>query len=208
MRPALAVTPDDAATATGLITTLDDTLLSIMKEGKTLGFQGRFDRMAPVVDKTFDIPFMTKFIMNSKWATLTQDQQTAMIDAFRKYTIGQYANRFADYDGETFAIVGQPTDQRDDVRLQTVLTPKAGTPIKLDYIFHHDDQADRKLQAIDVFLNGTISELATQRSEFQSVFAAQGVDGLIAMLDKKAGDTSPSATAQGGASGQGSDKQQ
>ena len=203
--PALAMTPEDSATATGIVTTLDDSLLSIMKDAQTLGFQGRFDRMTPVVDKDFDIPGMTKFVLNSKWATLTADQQQALVASFRKFTIGQYANRFDGYSGETFAIVGEPTDQRDDVRVQTVLTPKTGAPVKLDYILHHTDQG---LQIIDVFLQGTISELATQRSEFQSVLAAQGVDGLIAMLDKKAGDTSLDPTAQGGASGPGPDRKQ
>ena len=191
--PALAVTPEDSAAATGIVTALDDGLLSIMKDAQTLGFQGRFDHMAPIVDKNFDIPGMTKFILNSKWATLAPDQQQALIASFRKFTIGQYANRFAGYNGETFKIVSDPTDQRDDVRVQTVLTPKTGAPVKLDYILHHTDQG---LQVIDVFLQGTISELSTQRSEFQSVLTAQGVDGLIAMLDNKAGDASASAPDQ------------
>jgi ABC-type transporter MlaC component len=35
-------------------------------------------------------------------------------------------------------------------------------------------------------LNGTISELATRRSEFASILRTRGINGLIAMLNTKA----------------------
>jgi phospholipid transport system substrate-binding protein len=41
-------------------------------------------------------------------------------------------------------------------------------------------------QIADVYLNGTISELAIRRSEFASILQRQGVDGLIAELNRKA----------------------
>jgi phospholipid transport system substrate-binding protein len=41
-------------------------------------------------------------------------------------------------------------------------------------------------QIADVYLDGTISELATRRSEFASILRTQGINGLIAMLNNKA----------------------
>jgi len=41
-------------------------------------------------------------------------------------------------------------------------------------------------QIADVYLNGTISELATRRSEFASILRTRGINGLIAMLNTKA----------------------
>jgi phospholipid transport system substrate-binding protein len=38
----------------------------------------------------------------------------------------------------------------------------------------------------DVYLDGTISQLATQRSEFAAILHRQGVDGLITALNRKA----------------------
>jgi len=40
-------------------------------------------------------------------------------------------------------------------------------------------------QVADIYLTGTISELATLRSQFTSVLAREGVDGLIATLNRK-----------------------
>jgi phospholipid transport system substrate-binding protein len=40
-------------------------------------------------------------------------------------------------------------------------------------------------QIADVYLDGTISQLATQRSEFHSILQREGVNGLIMALDRK-----------------------
>jgi phospholipid transport system substrate-binding protein len=38
---------------------------------------------------------------------------------------------------------------------------------------------------VDVYLDGTISELATRRSEFSSILRDRGIDGLITVLNRK-----------------------
>ena len=38
----------------------------------------------------------------------------------------------------------------------------------------------------DIYLDGAISEVATRRSEFSAIIRADGVDGLIAVLNRKA----------------------
>ena len=38
----------------------------------------------------------------------------------------------------------------------------------------------------DIYLDGAISEVATRRSEFAAILRTDGVDGLIAALNRKA----------------------
>jgi phospholipid transport system substrate-binding protein len=38
----------------------------------------------------------------------------------------------------------------------------------------------------DVYLDGAISEVATRRSEFAAILKNEGIDGLIAALNRKA----------------------
>ena len=52
----------------------------------------------------------------------------------------------------------------------------------INYLMH---QQDRSWRIADVYLTGTVSELATRRSEFTAILARQGVDGLVATLDRK-----------------------
>jgi phospholipid transport system substrate-binding protein len=40
-------------------------------------------------------------------------------------------------------------------------------------------------RVLDVYLNGTISDLATRRDEFSSIIASGGADGLIKKLQDR-----------------------
>ena len=41
-------------------------------------------------------------------------------------------------------------------------------------------------QIADIYVDGTISEVATRRSEFAAILRNQGIDGLIEALNRKA----------------------
>jgi phospholipid transport system substrate-binding protein len=53
------------------------------------------------------------------------------------------------------------------------------------YATHDNDTA---WQIRDIYLSGSISELATRRSDFANILRTSGIDGLIASLNKKADD--------------------
>ncbi len=53
----------------------------------------------------------------------------------------------------------------------------------IDYLMHENDAG---WQIIDVYLSGTVSELATRRSEFSAVMRRGGADALVDVLQKKA----------------------
>jgi phospholipid transport system substrate-binding protein len=54
--------------------------------------------------------------------------------------------------------------------------------VQLDYRLRSGPDGWR---IIDVFMNGTVSELALRRSEYSAVLDRDGFDGLIAALDGK-----------------------
>jgi phospholipid transport system substrate-binding protein len=58
-----------------------------------------------------------------------------------------------------------------------------GEPVKVDYIMRRN--GDGWLIS-DIYLDGAISEVATRRSEFATILRTDGVDGLIAALNRKA----------------------
>src|SRR6516225_4554551 len=53
---ATAITTDPQANVHGFY----DTLLNTMKNGRALGQSGRYAKLAPVVDRVFDVPSMTR----------------------------------------------------------------------------------------------------------------------------------------------------
>jgi phospholipid transport system substrate-binding protein len=188
-----AATPADMSSAVATIDSFDQSLVGVMKDAKTLGFKGRYDRLAMVVDKAFDLDFMTKLLVGTAWNDMPADKQAALVKSFRNFTISTYASRFDGYNGEVIETTGAPTELRDTLRVPTHIVPKDGQPVELDYILHSDPAG---WQVIDIFLQGTISQLATQRAEFQSVLLAKGVDALIDTLDKRAADLAAGAASQ------------
>ncbi len=158
-----------------------DTLLSTMKNGRTLGQSGRYARLAPVVDRVFDVPFMTRLAVGPSWETLSPAQQQQMIEAFRHYIAATYANRFDSYSGEQLQVIGQQP-YNAQVMVQTKILKSNGETTTLNYLMHDNRGA---WQISDVYLDGSISQLAVQRSDFHSILRQQGVDGLIMALNRK-----------------------
>jgi phospholipid transport system substrate-binding protein len=158
-----------------------DTLLTTMKNGPTLGQSGRYGRLAPVVDRVFDVPFMTRLAMGPSWATLSPAQQQQLIEAFRHYITATYAERFDSYSGQQLQITGERPYNADTI-VQTRIVKADGDTTTLNYLMR---QNQGSWQISDVYLDGTISQLAVQRSEFQSILRRDGVDGLVMALNRK-----------------------
>ena len=156
-------------------------LLSTMKNGRSLGQSGRYATLAPVVSNVFDVRSMARLAVGPAWDTLTPAQQQEIVTAFGRYVSATYADRFSSYSGEQLRVTGdQPYGGGVIVETQIVKTGQ--DPVTINYMMR---QHQGSWQISDVYLDGTISQLATQRSEFHSILTRQGVDGLILALDRK-----------------------
>ena len=157
-------------------------LLSTMKNGRTLGQSGRFTQLEPVIRRTFDIPSMTRLSVGPSWSALTEAQRLQVIESFGRYISAIYADRFDSYDGQKLQVIGeQPAVAGIMVRSQIVKAN--GELVNVDYMMRRD--GDSWLIS-DIYLDGAISEVATRRSEFGAILKSQGIDGLIAALNRKA----------------------
>jgi len=176
--------PAYAAPASGsdAVQGLYDTLLSTMKNGHTLGQSGRFVQLEPVVRRTFDIASMARLSVGPSWATMNESQRQQVIDGFGRYISAIYADRFDSYAGQKL----QVTDEQPaaaGIIVHSQIVKANGEPVKVDYLMRKN--GDSWLIA-DVYLDGAISEVATRRSEFAAILKNDGVDGLIAALNRKA----------------------
>jgi phospholipid transport system substrate-binding protein len=161
---------------------LYDALLVTMKNGRTLGQSGRFTRLDPVIRRSFDIPSMVRLAVGPSWASLTEAQRQQVTESFGRYISAIYADRFDSYAGQKLQVTGeQPAAAGVMVRSQIVKAN--GEPVNVDYMMRRN--GDSWLIS-DIYLDGAISEVATRRSEFAAILKSQGIDGLIAALNRKA----------------------
>jgi phospholipid transport system substrate-binding protein len=161
------------------VKTFYSTLLETMKEAKRLGIEGRYKKLAPVITATFDLPAMTRIAVGPTWPSLTPEQQAALTSAFSRMTIATYAARFDGYDGERFEVDPAPVERGADRIVNTRLIQKTGEPVVLNYLMR---SSGGEWKIVDVYLSGTISELATRRSEFTAILKSGGPDALIKTL--------------------------
>jgi phospholipid transport system substrate-binding protein len=178
LRFAAAETSSPAAT----ISSFYDSLLSVMKEGPALGFKGRADRLSPAIRRAFDFPLMTRLMVGLQWPSLTPEQQERLVAAFSDFSVAIYASRFDEYSGERFEVDPKPTPTTGGVVVRSKLVKSDGDTVELDYLLR---EANGAWQIVDVYLSGTVSELATRRSEFSSVMRSGGPEALVDLLQKK-----------------------
>ncbi|HEX3431801.1 MAG TPA: ABC transporter substrate-binding protein [Rhizomicrobium sp.] len=174
--PARAADP-----AADRIQTFYNSLLDTMKRGPQLGMQGRFRALEPAVDATFDIPAMIQFIVGPGWSGTKESDRTALIAAFRRMTVANYAANFSTYDGEQFNVDPSVQQRGPDKIVQTTLVPKGDKPIPLIYRMR---ESSGGWKVIDVFLNGYVSTLAMRRSDFAATLASGGAPALVAKINQ------------------------
>ncbi len=176
---ALAESSDAAVSR---ITVFYGALLDTMKQAKQLGVKGRYDKLSPVLVKTYDLTSMSKLAVGPAWSTLTPQQQAAIINAFTRMTVATYASRFDGFSGEQFQILETSDRPNGDKIVKTQIIKSDGDAVPLNYLMRRSG-ADWKI--VDIYLDGTISELANRRAEFGAILKSGGPDALVVSLTKQ-----------------------
>jgi phospholipid transport system substrate-binding protein len=172
-----------AAAAPAVISRFYDNLLAVMKVAKRLPFDERYKRLAPSITETFDLPLMTRIAVGPSWSQIDPAQQQRLTAAFSRYTISEYTGRFDGFSGERFEVTPTPSANPNGVIVTTRLIKSNGEPVPLNYLMRQNSRGAWKV--IDIYLSGTISELAARRSEFGAVLQRSGAEGLVRMIEQR-----------------------
>jgi phospholipid transport system substrate-binding protein len=179
---ALASVAAQAANGGQTVQALYDSLLNTMRNGATLGGSGRYSELAPVIERSFDLPFMARLAFGPGWSALTPAQQQQVAESYGRYLSAVYADRFDSYHGQRLDVTGERQNPYGLIVTSQIIKAD-GDPVEVDYLMR---QSGNDWLIADIYLDGTISEVATHRSEFADILQSQGVDGLIEALNRKA----------------------
>jgi phospholipid transport system substrate-binding protein len=172
--PLRAQTP---SAAVAKIQTYYQQLMPTIQQAARLSVRERDRRFTPVFAAVFDMPTMTRLAVGPAWRTFSAEQQAAVREAFAQFIVADYARQIKDYSGESFVVDPQttPESRGGGEIVKTKLLQPGGRAVNINYLVRGE-------RVIDIYLNGTISDLATRRDEFASIIASGGADALIKRL--------------------------
>jgi len=177
-----AIAPDSPSR---VVERLHEGLLGVMKEATALGYDGRFERLRPVIGETFDLAFMAEKSVGRHWKAAGEQNQQQLVAIFSRFTVANFAGRFDGYSGQAFRTVGEEASTHGTVIVRTHLDEPDDEGVELNYRLR---QVDGRWRIVDIYLNGTVSELALRRSEYSALIQREGFSALLAKLDERIHD--------------------
>jgi phospholipid transport system substrate-binding protein len=156
-------------------------LMPTLRLAGQLSVRERDQRFGPAITSAFDIATMARLATGPAWGSFSSAQQAAVREAFARFLVADYASLVTDYSGESFVVDPQtsPESRGGGEIVKTKILQPGGRTVTINYLV-------RGGRVVDVYLNGTVSDLATRRDEFASILAGGGgADALVKTLRER-----------------------
>jgi len=167
--------------ATEVVEKFHSALLAVMKDGDKIGYQGRYDQLAPVIKTTFDMPFVSKTVLGKYWETFNNEQRSRFIEVFTELSIATYAANFDRYSGERFKTISEQEVGGGRILVQSQLIKSDGGQVQLDYLLH---RTGTEWRVVNIIAEG-VSDLALKRADYSAFLKNKGFEALLKKLNEK-----------------------
>ncbi len=178
LMPVAAAHAEQADPAAARITSFNGSLLDVMKQGRTLGMDGRYQRFLSLLEQSYDLPTMTRFVVGPGWTSISSADQAALVKAFARMSAVTYAINFGSFSGERFAVDPKVDTRGPDKLVRSTLVSGSNTN-RLNYRLR---SSGGSWKIIDVYYDG-VSQMSVQRADYASTLQAGGAPALISKLN-------------------------
>jgi phospholipid transport system substrate-binding protein len=171
-----------AADPAALLTDVSSRVLKLIDDKQRPDAE-RAQDFTTLVDETFDVPKIARFVLGQNWRTASDDERQQFTQTFQTYLIQVYWSRFNQYNGQSFKVTGQRAQSDALTVVNTQIVQPNGPLVKVDWTVN---KAGDSFKIIDVSIEG-VSQVLTYRQEFASILAQNDghVSALTAELAKK-----------------------
>jgi phospholipid transport system substrate-binding protein len=167
--------------ATEVVEKLHAMLLTVMKDGNKIGYQGRHDQLAPVIKASFDMPFISRTVLGIYWETFNSEQRSRFVETFTQLSIATYAANFDRYSGERFKTISEKEVTGGRILVQSQLTKSDGGQVQLDYLLQ---RTGSQWRIVNIIAEG-VSDLALKRADYSAFLKSKGFEALLKKLNEK-----------------------
>ena len=170
-----------AETAKQVVESFQSELIEVMKKGKELGYEGRFEQLYGPVTESHDLTKIVRIVVGREWETLTAEQQAKLVDVFTRLSVASYAHNFKEFDGESFRFESEEETARGGMIVHSYMVIPGDKDVKFDYMLK---KKGNTWKIINIIANG-VSDLALKRSEYTAILKREGFDALVAKISEK-----------------------
>jgi phospholipid transport system substrate-binding protein len=129
----------------------------------------------------FDTEYSARLVLGRFWRTATPDQRKRFVDAFYHSLLANYGNALTDFTADRLKILsGKVEPGSDKATVRTEVKRDNGDRISVNYAMHKTPEG---WKAWDVAIDG-ISYVNSYREDFGPQIEQQGIDSVIARLEK------------------------
>ncbi len=140
-----------------------------------------YKEIIKLVQKTYDTEKMLKMIIGDVWKNSSSDEQKQLINVFEEYISINYIKRFSKIEEPVFQFL-ENKNVANFLMIKTQLVLKQNEKIPISYLL---TKKGEKWKIFDVLLAGSVSEIATKKSEFNAFLKDGKIDSLLEALRKK-----------------------
>ena len=135
-----------------------------------------------LVAQTYNVEKMISIIIGKKWNQIKVVKQKEIISVFNEYVIKNYIKRFKKIKQIDFENLSSKEVRKNYFLVKTKLKILEEDDVKIDYLLIKNNG---EWKIFDVLLAGSVSEIATKKSEFNSFISNNNIEGLIQALKSK-----------------------
>jgi len=149
------------------------------REDKTKITESDREGIRKVVAGKFDYREMSRRSTGKPWKAMDEDKKAAFTELFRQVLEYSYGNQLSAYHGQKVELKDAEFKKNKARVKGAVVDTNRSTP--MEYRLY---QTPTGWQVYDIKIEG-VSMITTFRKDFKSIIKKQGVDGLMATLEKK-----------------------
>ena len=142
-------------------------------------------KVGQLVDKYllphFDTQYAARLVLGQYWRTATEDQRKRFVDAFYHSLLTNYGSALTEFTADRLKVFPSKVEPgADHATVRTEIKRDNGDRVAVNYSLHKTNEG---WKAYDVNIEG-ISYVKSYRDDFGSQIQQQGLDSVIARLER------------------------
>ena len=133
-----------------------------------------------IIDQTYDAEKMLKMIIGEDWKKIESNKKKELIMVFKRYISKNYLKRFTKIKEISFENAEKEKISSELFLIRSNFFIKK-EKVSIDYLL---SLKNNSWKIFDVLLDGSVSEIATKKSEFHIFIKEKKIDSLIDALKK------------------------